>query len=154
MPQIIEWTNAGQDAIVWRYPNEDITWGAQLIVHEYEMAVFFRDGKAYDVFGRRQAHPNNPESAHTDKSADAVCWIWRQQTLQSNSPIHQHQSFRWQMGHKSTNHRACTTSSVRAILVQSRRRITVRQRSHRRTKRLHNRPSQRLPARLPKRENN
>jgi membrane protease subunit (stomatin/prohibitin family) len=51
MPQIIEWTNAGPDAIVWRYPNEDITWGAQLIVHEYEMAVFFRDGKAYDVFG-------------------------------------------------------------------------------------------------------
>jgi len=51
MPQIIEWTNVGADAIVWRYPNEDITWGAQLIVHEYEMAVFFRDGKAYDVFG-------------------------------------------------------------------------------------------------------
>src|SRR5512136_2090264 len=51
MPQVIEWTNAGPDAIVWRYPNEDITWGAQLIVHEYEMAVFFRDGKAYDVFG-------------------------------------------------------------------------------------------------------
>ena len=51
MPQVIEWTNAGPDAIVWRYPNEDITWGAQLIVHEYEIAVFFRDGKAYDVFG-------------------------------------------------------------------------------------------------------
>jgi membrane protease subunit (stomatin/prohibitin family) len=51
MPQVIEWTNVGPDAIVWRYPTEDITWGAQLIVHEYEMAVFFRDGKAYDVFG-------------------------------------------------------------------------------------------------------
>jgi membrane protease subunit (stomatin/prohibitin family) len=51
MPQVIEWTNAGQEAIVWRYPSEDITWGSQLIVHEYEMAVFFRDGKAYDVFG-------------------------------------------------------------------------------------------------------
>lgn len=51
MPQVIEWQNAGPDDIVWRYPNEDITWGAQLIVHEYEMAVFFRDGKAYDVFG-------------------------------------------------------------------------------------------------------
>jgi membrane protease subunit (stomatin/prohibitin family) len=50
MPQVIEWTNAGPDDIIWRYPNEDITWGAQLIVHEYEMAVFFRDGKAYDVF--------------------------------------------------------------------------------------------------------
>jgi membrane protease subunit (stomatin/prohibitin family) len=51
MPQIIEWVSAGADDIVWRYPVEDITWGAQLIVHEYEMAVFFRDGKAYDTFG-------------------------------------------------------------------------------------------------------
>jgi hypothetical protein len=51
MPQVIEWTNVGSEDIVWRYPTEDITWGAQLIVHEYEMAVFFRDGKAYDVFG-------------------------------------------------------------------------------------------------------
>ena len=50
MPQVIEWINAGPDDIIWRYPNEDITWGAQLIVHEYEMAVFFRDGKSYDVF--------------------------------------------------------------------------------------------------------
>jgi membrane protease subunit (stomatin/prohibitin family) len=50
MPQVIEWTNARPEDIIWRYPNEDITWGAQLIVHEYEMAVFFRDGKAYDIF--------------------------------------------------------------------------------------------------------
>jgi membrane protease subunit (stomatin/prohibitin family) len=50
MPQVIEWTNAQAEDIVWKYPNEDITWGAQLIVHEYEMAVFFRDGKAYDIF--------------------------------------------------------------------------------------------------------
>ncbi len=51
MPQVIDWQNAGPNDIVWRYPNEDITWGAQLIVKEYEMAVFLRDGKAYDVFG-------------------------------------------------------------------------------------------------------
>ncbi len=50
MPEVIEWTNAGPDDILWRYPSEDITWGSQLIVHEYEVAVFFRDGKAYDVF--------------------------------------------------------------------------------------------------------
>ena len=50
MPQVIEWQNVGAEDIVWRYPTEDITWGAQLIVHEYEMAVFFRDGKAYDIF--------------------------------------------------------------------------------------------------------
>jgi len=51
MPQIIEWVSAGPEDIVWRYPIEDITWGAQLIVHEYEAAVFFRDGKSYDTFG-------------------------------------------------------------------------------------------------------
>lgn len=51
MPQVIEWVNPGPEDIVWRYPDENITWGAQLIVHEYEVAVFFRDGKAYDVLG-------------------------------------------------------------------------------------------------------
>lgn len=50
MPQVIEWTGAGPDDIVWRYPAEDIQWGAQLVVHEYETAVFFRDGKSYDSF--------------------------------------------------------------------------------------------------------
>jgi membrane protease subunit (stomatin/prohibitin family) len=51
MPQVIEWRDVGAEDIVWRYPVEEITWGAQLIVHEYETAVFFRDGKSYDAFG-------------------------------------------------------------------------------------------------------
>ena len=51
MPQIIEWTNQGQDDLIFQFPEENITWGAQLIVHESETAVFFRDGKAYDTFG-------------------------------------------------------------------------------------------------------
>jgi len=51
MAQVIEWKNPGPEDVVWRYPVENITWGAQLVVHEYEAAVFFRDGKAYDVFG-------------------------------------------------------------------------------------------------------
>ncbi|MBS7614493.1 SPFH domain-containing protein [Candidatus Bathyarchaeota archaeon] len=51
MPQIIEWRNPGSEEVVWKYPDENIMWGAQLIVHEYEVAVFFRDGKAYDVIG-------------------------------------------------------------------------------------------------------
>jgi len=51
MAQVIEWKNPGPEDIVWKYPDEEITWGAQLIVKEYETAVFFRDGKAYDVFG-------------------------------------------------------------------------------------------------------
>lgn len=51
MPQVIEWKNPSAEDILWHYPDEEITWGAQLIVHEYETAVFFRDGKAYDVLG-------------------------------------------------------------------------------------------------------
>ena len=51
MPQVIEWKNPGPNDLVWSYPRENITWGAQLIVKEYEVAVFFRDGKAYDIFG-------------------------------------------------------------------------------------------------------
>jgi len=51
MAQVIEWKNPGPEEIVSKFPDEEITWGAQLIVHEYEAAVFFRDGKAYDVLG-------------------------------------------------------------------------------------------------------
>jgi membrane protease subunit (stomatin/prohibitin family) len=51
MPQVIEWINTGPDAIVWRCPTEEITWGSQLIVQEFQIAMFFRDGKAYDIFG-------------------------------------------------------------------------------------------------------
>ena len=50
MPKVIEWVGAREGDIVWRYPVEDIAWGDNLVVHEYEAAVFFRDGKAYDVF--------------------------------------------------------------------------------------------------------
>lgn len=50
MPKVIEWVGAREGDIVWRHPNEEIAWGDILIVHEYEAAVFFRDGKAYDIF--------------------------------------------------------------------------------------------------------
>ena len=50
MPKVIEWRNVREGDIVWRYPSDEIAWGDNLIVHEYEAAVFFRDGKAYDVF--------------------------------------------------------------------------------------------------------
>jgi len=51
VPQVIEWVNPREEEIIWRYPVEEIQWGSQLIVKEYEVAVFFRDGKVYDVFG-------------------------------------------------------------------------------------------------------
>ena len=50
MPQVIQWVNPKEDEIIWRYPVDRIEWGAQLIVEEWQAAVFFRDGKAYDVF--------------------------------------------------------------------------------------------------------
>ncbi len=51
MAQVIEWISPGEQDIIWKYPNETIGWGSQLVVKEFEAAVFLRDGKAYDVFG-------------------------------------------------------------------------------------------------------
>lgn len=48
---VIEWTVAGPDDIIWVYPYEDIRWGSVVVVHEYENAIFMRDGKVYDVLG-------------------------------------------------------------------------------------------------------
>ena len=50
MADAIEWTNAGPDEIVWRYPDNRIRWGSQLIVMENQAAIFYRDGKALDTF--------------------------------------------------------------------------------------------------------
>lgn len=48
---VIRWVNPTEEDIVWRYPNDEIPLGAVLVVEEYQVAVFFRDGKAYDVLG-------------------------------------------------------------------------------------------------------
>ena len=37
--------------MVWKHPTEDFSLGSQLIVHEGQEAIFFRDGLAYDGFG-------------------------------------------------------------------------------------------------------
>jgi membrane protease subunit (stomatin/prohibitin family) len=50
MPEVIEWATQDEDDIVYHYPKNTVTWGSQLIVREFQVAVFFRDGKAYDVF--------------------------------------------------------------------------------------------------------
>lgn len=39
------------DVFVWKHPIEDFNLGSQLIVHESQEALFFRDGKALDLFG-------------------------------------------------------------------------------------------------------
>lgn len=38
-------------AFVWKHPIEDFNLGSQLIVHESQEAIFFRDGQALDTFG-------------------------------------------------------------------------------------------------------
>ncbi|NHJ13377.1 MAG: zinc-ribbon domain-containing protein [Candidatus Thorarchaeota archaeon] len=50
MADAIEWTNASPDDVVWRYPDNRIEWGSQLIVMENQAAIFYRDGKALDTF--------------------------------------------------------------------------------------------------------
>ena len=39
------------DTLVWKHPVEDFNLGSQLIVHESQEAIFFRDGQALDLFG-------------------------------------------------------------------------------------------------------
>ncbi len=39
------------DTLVWKHPIEDFNMGSQLIVHESQEAIFFRDGQALDLFG-------------------------------------------------------------------------------------------------------
>ena len=41
----------GNDVFVYKHPAEDFNAGSQLIVHENQEAVFYRDGKALDHFG-------------------------------------------------------------------------------------------------------
>lgn len=51
---LIEFLDPTGESMCHRYPEKGsaaIKWGAQLIVRENQWAVFFRDGKALDVFG-------------------------------------------------------------------------------------------------------
>ena len=51
---VIEHPNSRSDEIVYREPQQgsgEFKFGSQLIVREGQSAVFFRDGKALDVFG-------------------------------------------------------------------------------------------------------
>ncbi|MBQ9762232.1 MAG: SPFH domain-containing protein [Oscillospiraceae bacterium] len=39
------------ETLVWKHPIEDFNYGSQLIVHESQEAIFYRDGQALDLFG-------------------------------------------------------------------------------------------------------
>jgi len=50
---VIEWTDDSRDTMVWRFPRDDneIKYGAKLIVRESQMAVFVNEGEIADVMG-------------------------------------------------------------------------------------------------------
>lgn len=41
----------GNNVFVWKFPGEDFNTLSQLIVHESQEAIFFKDGRALDLFG-------------------------------------------------------------------------------------------------------
>lgn len=51
----------GNNVLVWKFPGEDFNTLSQLIVHETQEAVFFKDGQALDLFkaGRYTLHSQN-----------------------------------------------------------------------------------------------
>jgi len=50
--EVIEWHDPTGEELVYRWtPGGEIKMGAQLVVQESQWAIFFRDGKALDVFG-------------------------------------------------------------------------------------------------------
>ena len=50
LPSLIKY-EGGNDVLVWKHPIEDFNLGSQLIVHESQEVIFFRDGQALDLFG-------------------------------------------------------------------------------------------------------
>jgi membrane protease subunit (stomatin/prohibitin family) len=53
MPVIeaVQWRAADPNQVAYRFPKVSLRFGSQVIVMENQWAVFFRDGKALDVFG-------------------------------------------------------------------------------------------------------
>jgi len=47
----VSWDVAKAEDIAYRFPKLSLKYGSQVIVKENQWGVFFRDGKAYDVFG-------------------------------------------------------------------------------------------------------
>jgi membrane protease subunit (stomatin/prohibitin family) len=53
MPLIeaVQWKGADPNQVAYKFSNAQLKYGSQVIVMENQWAVFFRDGKALDVFG-------------------------------------------------------------------------------------------------------
>ena len=50
LAQVIKY-EGDNSTFVWKYPKEDFNTLSQLIVHETQEAVFFKNGQALDIFG-------------------------------------------------------------------------------------------------------
>lgn len=50
IPSVIQYEGDNK-TFVWKHPNTDFVTGSQLIVHESQEAIFFRNGEALDSFG-------------------------------------------------------------------------------------------------------
>ncbi|TPW18860.1 MAG: hypothetical protein FD126_3263, partial [Elusimicrobia bacterium] len=37
--------------LVWKFPSEELSWGAQVIVNQSQEALFFKGGKSMDLLG-------------------------------------------------------------------------------------------------------
>ncbi|WP_457593236.1 SPFH domain-containing protein [Hydrogenimonas sp.] len=50
---VIEWTDAAHDTMVWRFPNHghEIKYGSKLIVRSSQTAIFVNEGKIADILG-------------------------------------------------------------------------------------------------------
>jgi len=49
--EAVQWLDAKPNQVAYRFPKITLKYGSQVIVMENQWAVFFRDGKALDVFG-------------------------------------------------------------------------------------------------------
>ena len=61
MVDVIKWDQASENDVVFTHPNQEFQWGSQLVVDESQKAIFYRDGKAYDVLpaGRHMLNTAN-----------------------------------------------------------------------------------------------
>jgi membrane protease subunit (stomatin/prohibitin family) len=49
--EAVQWSGAEPNQVAYRFPKVSLKYGSQVIVMENQWAVFYRDGKALDVFG-------------------------------------------------------------------------------------------------------
>ncbi len=69
-----------QDSLVWKHTSEDLNLGSELIVHQSQEAVFFKDGKALDLFGAGRYTLETQNLPFLEKLY--------QKTLSKESPFH------------------------------------------------------------------